>query len=77
MSAITRSRLQSNLGQDSQKSLSEHSATSMPGAFNPEESHDDSTLLQKLEAKAGPSVYKGIEKFATNLKKMALETSLN
>ena len=48
----------------------------MPGAFNPEESHDDSTLLQKLEAEAGPPV-ESVEKLATNLEKMALETSLN
>ena len=48
----------------------------MPGAFNPEESHNNSTLLQKLEAKARPPV-KSVEKLAINLKKMALETSLN
>ena len=41
----------------------------MPGAFDPEESHDNSTLLQKLEAE-------GVEKLATNLEKMALEISL-
>ena len=76
MPAVTRSRSQSNLGQDSRKSLSEHSATSMPGAFDPEESYDNSTLLQKLEAEPGPPVEKGVEKLATNLKKMALETSL-
>ena len=49
----------------------------MPGVFNPEESYDNSTLLQKLEAEAGPLVEKGVEKLATNLEKMALETSLN
>ena len=76
MPAITRSQLQSNLAQNfSQKSLSEHSATSMPSAFDPEESYNNSTLLQKLEAR--PPVDKNVEKFATNLNKMALETSLN
>ena len=48
----------------------------MPGAFDPEELYDDSTLLQKLEAEAGPPV-ESVEKLATNLEKMALETSLN
>ena len=72
-----RSRSQSNLGQDSQKALSEHSATSMLGAFNQEESYNNSILLQKLEAEAGPPVKKSVEKLATNLEKMALETSLN
>ena len=48
----------------------------MPGAFDPEESYDDSTLLQKLEAEPGPPVEKSVEKLATNLEKMALETSL-
>ena len=49
----------------------------MPGVFNPEESYDDSILLQKLEA--GHPVDKGVEKLATNLNKMALSlnTSLN
>ena len=78
MPAVTRSRSQSNLGQDSQKSSSEQSATSMPGAFDQEESYDDSTLLQKLEAEAEPPVEKSVKKLATNLDKMALETtSLN
>ena len=76
MPAITKSQSQSNLSQDSQKSLSEHSATSMPGAFNPEESHDDSNLLQKLEAETRPPV-ESVEKLAINLGKMALETRLN
>ena len=49
----------------------------MPGAFNQKESYDNSTLLQKLEAEAEPPVDKGVEKLATNLDKMALETSLN
>ena len=50
----------------------------MPGAFDPEESYDNSTLLQKLKAEAEPPVEKGVEKLATNLEKMALsETSLN
>ena len=47
----------------------------MPGAFDPEELYDNSTLLQKLEAEAEILVDKGVEKLATNLKKMALETS--
>ena len=47
----------------------------MPGAFDPEKSYDDSTLLQKLEAEH--PVDKGVEKLATSLDKMALETSLN
>ena len=48
----------------------------MPGAFDPEQSYNDSTLLQKLEAE--PPVDKSVEKLATNLDKMALETtSLN
>ena len=49
----------------------------MLGAFDQEESYNDSTLLQKLEAEAEPPVEKGVEKLATNLEKMALETSLN
>ena len=49
----------------------------MPGAFDQKELYDDSTLLQKLEAEAEPPVEKGVEKLATNLEKMALETSLN
>ena len=73
MPAITRSRLESNFGQDSRKSLSEHSATSMLGAFNQEKSYNNLILLQKLEA--GPPLDKVVEKFATNLNKMALETN--
>ena len=51
----------------------------MLGVFDPEQSYNNSTLLQKLEteAKAGLPVDKSVEKFATNLNKMALETSLN
>ena len=48
----------------------------MPGAFNPEESYNNSILLQKLEAEAEPPVEKVVEKLATNLEKMALETNL-
>ena len=48
----------------------------MPDAFDPEESYIDSTLLQKLET--GPPVDKSVEKLATNLNKIVLETtSLN
>ena len=76
MLAITKSQSQFNFAQDfSQKSLSRHSATSMSGAFDPKESYNNSTLLQKLEA-ALP-VSKSVKKPATNLNKIALETSLN
>ena len=78
MPVITRSQSQFNLAQDSsQKSSSEHSVTSIPGVFNPEESYDNSTLLQKLEA--GLPVDKSVEKLATNLNKIALslDTNLN
>ena len=47
----------------------------MPGAFNQEKLYNNSTLLQKL--KAGPPVDKSVEKLATNLDNIALETSLN
>ena len=47
----------------------------MPSDFNPKKLSNNSTLLQKL--KAGSSVDKDVEKLATNLNKMALETSLD
>ena len=60
MPAMMKSQLQSNLGQDSRKSLSEHSATSISSAFDPEKLYNNSTLLQKLEAEARPPVDKGV-----------------
>ena len=47
----------------------------MPSVFDPEQLYNNSTLLQKLEA-ASP-VDKSVEKLATNLDKIAPETSLN